>query len=111
VWDGETATNITQNPDFHNSTPRWSRNGYWTFWTFFSSEKLLYVRDEQNRTLLTTEGHGGAWSSQDELIFCDYSEKNWVLSLWDRQTITKIVQANEIWAQWQSGQGTLCSSG
>lgn len=35
VWDGQTATNISRNPDYHYGIPVWSRDGYWAVTTFF----------------------------------------------------------------------------
>lgn len=56
LWDGEVATNISQNPDAHNGGQTWSSDGYWAFVTYFSPEQLIFVRDRDNNTVLETGG-------------------------------------------------------
>ena len=112
LWDGQTATNISQNPDLHNGLPVWSADGRWAFATFFSSEQLLYVRDQDNNTLLETEGQYPAWSSDGLLAYCARAERGWQLNLWDGERITQVAEAQTIQAQWQqSGTTVTCSSG
>ncbi len=109
VWDGHTATNISQNPTLHNGNPRWSGDGRWAFVTFFSREQLVYVRDADNRTLLTVEGqYGPAWSPSGYLLFC---RPGWILYMWDGREIIEVAQGRDIWAQWNGGSSILCSSG
>jgi WD40 repeat protein len=111
VWDGQTATNISDNPGLHNGSQRWHDNGDWAFATFFSSQQLMYVRDKENQPLLTVEGYSSVWNSDGYLIFCHYGQMGWILSLWDRQRVIEIVRGYEIRAQWQSGSRMICSSG
>lgn len=112
VWDGQTTTNVSQNPGMHNGGPRWRDDGYWAFVTGFSSEQLLYIRDAENRTILTTEGqYTPAWSSDGRLIFCKYDRPDWVLLMWDDWRTSEFAHRGEIQAQWQSGQDVWCSSG
>ncbi|MEO8608271.1 MAG: hypothetical protein ABI690_10335 [Chloroflexota bacterium] len=109
VWEGATATNISQNPNLHNGIPVWSHDGKMAFVTFFSQAQLLYVHDEHGRILLTTEGqYPPAWSSNGYLIFCRYG---WKLMMWDGDEIREIAQSGEISAKWQSGSSVFCSSG
>lgn len=113
LWDGQTATNISQNPKHHNGSPTWNQYGEWAFVTFFSSEQLIYIRDAQNRTILKTEGqYSPAWSSDGMLLFCRRGiSGGWVLSLWNREEVVEVSRGSEIWAQWQNGQGVVCTSG
>lgn len=115
-WDGESLVDISQNPDAHNGGETWNANGYWAFVTYFSPEQLIFIRDPDNNTLLETEGqYTPAWSSGNNLAFCrmERSESNldWILSIWNEVTLTEIARGDEIYAQWQSGQQTVCSSG
>jgi hypothetical protein len=112
AWDGETVTDISQNPTLHNGSPVWSEDGRWAWTTFFSSRQLLYVRDADNRTLLVTEGESTpAWSLEGQLMFCKRGTVGWILSVWDGQQIAEIAQGREIRAQWPGGAGVACSSG
>lgn len=114
LWNGETGTNISQNPDANNWQASWSYDGHWAF-----TSNYLYVRDAQNRTIMTMEGSWppmrSSWSSDGDLIFCQRGQRDasalWELHLWDRETIRRIAKGNVIQAQWQSGQRTICSSG
>jgi hypothetical protein len=130
-WDGKMAINISQNPGLHNGGQRWRSDGYWSFITYFSSQQLIYIRNEKNQTVLTTEGqYQPAWSQSGQLIFChrtlsrsrwqfsmweypkiikEYS--GWTLSMWDGEKVVEIAQGYEIKAQWQHGAGVFCSSG
>jgi Tol biopolymer transport system component len=109
VWDGQTATNVSQNPTLHNGSPNWSNDERWAFVTYFSSQQLLYVRDAENRPLLMTEGqYSPAWSPSSLLMFCKH---RWILSVWDSRIIIKITQGSEIYAKWSNGDGVACSSG
>lgn len=110
VWDGETATNMSQIPDNHNGGERWAIDGSWAFVNYFSSDQLLHVRDADNNTVLTTLAISSpAWSSNNDLIFCDLDIVG--LSLWDGGNVKSIVSEWEIEAYWQSGQGVFCSNG
>lgn len=111
VWDGETATNISQNPDLRNGRPRWTADGRWAFATFFPSPQLLYVRDTENNIIFETEGQSPAWSSDGNLMFCTYvGSDKWTLNLWDGQQTVEILSEYNIMAQWQSGERIFCSS-
>jgi hypothetical protein len=114
VWDGQRATNISQNPQLQHSSPRWSEDGSWAFVTDLLTDPVLYVHDADDQTLLTVEtAMHPAWSVNGYLAFCtpiDVTE--WALSVWDGQRITQVVQGNVIWAQWQGGSDMLfCSNG
>jgi Tol biopolymer transport system component len=112
LWDGQTATNISQNLPLHSGSPTWSADGRWAFTTFFSPEQLVYVRDADNHTLLKTEGiYSPAWSSGGILMFCRPDRPDWILSMWDGQQIAELARGTEIVAQWESGSGVFCSSG
>jgi hypothetical protein len=113
TWDRETWSNISQNPETHNGGARWSQDGYWAFITFFSDPQRLYVRNERNETVLETNGQFvPAWSSGGSLIFCSRNHvRDWELSRWDRATVSALAQGDEIFAQWRSGQTTVCSDG
>jgi Tol biopolymer transport system component len=112
VWDGQKATNISQNPTLHNGGPVWSDDGRWAFVTFFSSQQLLYVRDANNNPLITTGGeYKPAWSPIGNLAFCVRNEFGWTISVWDGQTIIEITQGNDISARWSNGNSVSCSSG
>jgi WD40 repeat protein len=112
VWDGQTATNISQNPTLHNGCQTWSEDGRWAFATFFSPLQLIYVRDANNRPLLTVEGqYTPAWSPEGYLAFCTFHWPDWSLSVWDGRHVTEIAQGREIRAQWPNGAGVACSSG
>jgi Tol biopolymer transport system component len=109
VWDGNSAINVSQNPDHHNVNARWSTDGRWAFATTSGHyQESLYVRDKENNTILMTEGGYPAWSSNGDLIFCRYG---WTLNLWNGQEIIEITQSIVINAQWQSGSRIHCSSG
>jgi Tol biopolymer transport system component len=111
IWDGQTATNISQNPTMPNNDPSWSRDGRWAFSTFYTSPPLIYVRDADNRSLLTAEGQWPTWSPGDNLMFCTQKQSKWILSTWDGQQVIKVAQAGEIVAEWNGGSGVGCSSG
>jgi hypothetical protein len=111
LWGGFAATNISQNPSMHNGFPTWNADGHWAFQTFFSPAQLVYVRDTENRTILTIDGGSPAWSSSGYLAFCTFNRPEWALSMWDGKQTKLIAQGGEIWAQWQSGSRSTCSSG
>ena len=113
LWDGKTATNISQNPTMHNGGQTWSTDGRWAFATYYSPAQLVYVRDADNKTILTVEGQYPAWSSTGYLTFCTFnsSDAEWMLSIWDGKQVSRIAQAGEIFAQWQNGARNVCSSG
>jgi len=109
LWDGEQTLNISNNPSAHNGGITWANNGQWAFVTYFSSEQMIYVRDENNQTLLAVNGqYTPAWGDMGYLAFCS---AGWKLSIWNGTKVIEIERATEIQAQWQSGQSTFCSSG
>ncbi len=129
-WDGISATNISQNPGFHNGGQRWRSDGYWSFSTYFSGEYLVHIRDEKNKTRFISEGYGVRWSDSGYFIFChrtvtgsrwsfsmwefpqiikEYS--GWTLSMWNGRQVIELVQGSEIDAIWANGEGVFCSSG
>ncbi len=110
-WDGNSAVNISQNPDLHNGGQRWRSDGYWVFVTYFSSEQLIYIRDKENQTVLTTEGqYVPAWSTSGYLMFCVKAPSGWTLSMWDGKGVINIAQGNTIAASWSNGESVFCSS-
>jgi Tol biopolymer transport system component len=111
VWDGQTATNISQNPTLHNGSAQWSNDGRWAFMTLFSPQQLLYVRDSDNRALLTVEAYQPAWSSNGYLLFCVPNRSGWGLSAWNGSEIISIAPAYVINAHWGNSSGADCSSG
>jgi Tol biopolymer transport system component len=112
VWDGETATNISQNPTLHNGHPVWSDDGRWAFTTYFSSQQQLYVRDADNNQLLMTDGqYNPAWSPIGNLAFCVRNEVGWTISVWDGIEVIEITQGYNISADWSNGNSIFCSSG
>lgn len=113
VWDGQTATDISQNPDLHNGGAVWNADGRWAFVTFFSPEQLLYVRDSNNETLLVTDGqYAPAWSAAESLAFCDYQRPDWTLKVWNGSEVIPVAEGNLIYAQWQqTGNSVVCWSG
>jgi hypothetical protein len=115
VWDGEKATNISRNPRVGNSNAVWNQDGRWSFTSVSSQQNFVYVRDADNQSVLMTKGYGFAskpvWSSNGNLVFCRSDSPDWVLSVWDGQTVTEVVRAESIFAQWQNGSNIICSSG
>jgi Tol biopolymer transport system component len=130
AWNEQNVTNVSLNPDFHNGGQSWRSDGYWAFITYFSSEQLVYIRDEKNKTILATEGqYAPAWSENGYLMFCNsasrrkwifsmshlprtYTEHSgWVLSMWTGRKIIDIAQGSEIEAAWPNGENIFCSSG
>jgi hypothetical protein len=111
-WDGQRIDNISQNPELHNGGQRWRSDGYWSFTTFWSSEQLLYIRDDKNETILTTEGeYSPAWSQSGYLMFCSKAPYGWTLSVWNGETVIEVVRDSTITAQWRNGTGVSCTSG
>lgn len=109
VWDGQSASNLSQNPDSHNGRAAWSVDGKWAFVTYFSQEELLYIRDANNRNLFITEGqYGPVWNSSGFLAFCTRSKS---LFVWDGHKIIPVTEGSEVWAQWKSGSYVHCTSG
>ncbi len=111
VWDGHTATNISQNSGENNGSATWSSDGYWSFSAFSSLRQSVYIRDANNRTVLTVEGLWPTWSSSGYLMFCTWKESRWVLSVWDSKRVSQIAQASAgIYAHSNSGSRIVCSS-
>jgi hypothetical protein len=111
VWDGTTATNMSQNPTMHNGSATWSTDGRWAFSTFFSPQQLIYIRDSNNHTIFTVNGSQPTWSSDGNLAFCNRSSGGWTLIVWDGKNVTKVAEGREIRGEWFSGTGLACSSG
>jgi hypothetical protein len=111
VWDGQTATNISQNPTLHHSGISQSNDGRWAYVNFFSSQQFVYVRDAYNQPLFTVVGESAAWSPSGYLSFCARDSSDWALFIWDGQQINQIYHGNVIGIQWQGGTTTACSSG
>jgi Tol biopolymer transport system component len=114
VWDGEAATNISQNPDEDNRNALWSADGRWVFTNNDLRDQFVYVKDTDNQSLLMTRGTNyfmPVWSSGGVLAFCRLDEPDWVLAVWDGQDIHEVARGASIRGQWQSGVSILCSSG
>lgn len=115
LWNGQTSTNISQNPTQDNFGSTWSNDGRWAFNTPDWGEHFLYVRDAHNKPLLTVNGDSPAWSSSGYLAFCNRYRSSpiyWAISMWDGQHIVDIVRSEyDIRAQWQSGSSSYCSDG
>jgi Tol biopolymer transport system component len=112
VWDGQAATNISYDPTMHNGNPRWSDDGRWAFTTDSTSQRLLYVRDSENRVVFTTAGgYSPVWSPEGYLIFCKPSLRGWSLSVWNGVQTRSITQSGFIYAQTSDGSTVYCSSG
>src|SRR5262249_9213995 len=111
LWDGKVATDISQNPTTSNGAPTWSADGRWAFATFDSQHQVVYVRDAQNKPLLTVEGQSPAWSPGGYLTFCDLTSTGWKLLIWDGSRVTKVAQGVNIVTEWQGGSWSVCSSG
>jgi Tol biopolymer transport system component len=116
LWDGQTVTNISQNPDAHNGSARWSDDGYWAFGTYFSPQHTIFIRNVDNKTVHTLQASSGpAWSLTKELVFCRYDDTaedgSWGLFMWSAAGVIELARGAEIYAHWQSGQETVCSSG
>ena len=108
IWDRQTWSNISRNPDAYNVTAQWSRDGYWAF----VADQQLYVRDARNSTVFVTRGSSPAWSAGGNLAFCSRDGRSdWKLSRWDRASVSTLMQGDEIFAQWRSGQTAVCSNG
>ena len=111
-WDAQRTHNISQNPEFHNGGQKWRSDGYWSFTTFFSSEQLLYIRDEENQTVLSTNGqYPSAWSQRGYLMFCSKAPSGWTLSMWNGKSVIEVISGSIITAEWQNGTGVSCTSG
>ncbi len=112
-WDGQSAKNISQNPLFHNGGQTWRHDGYWAFATFFSNEQNLYIKDNQNQTVLETKGqYQPSWSESGLLVFCVPEHPEWTLSIWNGKNIVEIAHSNYfITAKWNNGEYVYCSNG
>lgn len=110
-WKGQSAKNISQNPLFHNGGQTWKYDGYWAFATFFSSEQNLYIKDNQNQTVLETKGQYPAWSQSGLLVFCVPEHPEWTLSIWNGKNIVEIAHGDFISAKWNNGEYAYCSNG
>jgi len=109
-WDGNTITNISQNPLSNNGAQSWRDDGYWVFITPVSPKNNdIVIRDETNRTILTTNGYyAPAWSPNGLLMFCTIDPSGWVLSIWNDSEIIEIAHG-DISAKWRNGAGVVCS--
>jgi len=109
VWDGQTATNMSQKSMPENGVPYWSRDGRWAFVPYFSPLPLVSVYDTDNRLLLNVPTRSGpAWSSDGYLMFCTPKKE---LAVWDGRLIVKLTQGGEIVAKWDNGGGVVCAGG
>ncbi|MEO8606359.1 MAG: hypothetical protein ABI690_00630 [Chloroflexota bacterium] len=114
LWDGESATNISQNPTQINANPVWNPDGRWAFTNYIAQVQYVYVKDADNQSLLMTKGSGAgkpAWSSTGFLTFCTLDEQEWVLSVWNGTEVREIARGPHVRAQWQSGGSVDCFSG
>ncbi len=112
-WDGKKVRNISQNPLSHNGGQTWRNDGDWAFTTFFSKSQDLYIRDNNNRTLLETRGqYSPAWSQKGLLIFCaPDNSKSWTLSMWNNGKVISIAHGDFVIAKWNNGEFVFCSYG
>jgi Tol biopolymer transport system component len=112
-WDGRRATNISKNPGFHSGSPRWRSDGYWSFSNgIMSSQSLLHIRNEKNKTQLTVEkGVSSAWGQSGHLMICIRSSPTWTLSMWNGVEIIEITEGYNIDASWRNGEDVFCTSG
>lgn len=110
-WDGRTITNISQNPLSDNGAQSWRNDGYWVFITPVSPKNNdIVIRDETNRTILTTNGYYvPVWSPNGLLMFCSNDPSGWVLSMWNGSKIIEITRGDPIAAEWQNGVMVVCS--
>jgi Tol biopolymer transport system component len=110
-WDGRTITNISQNPLSDNGAQSWRNDGYWVFITPVSPKNNdIVIRDETNRTILTTNGYyAPVWSPNGLLMFCTTDPSGWVLSIWNGSEVIEIAHADFISAKWQNGAEVVCS--
>ncbi|HRF94513.1 MAG TPA: hypothetical protein PLZ51_04960 [Aggregatilineales bacterium] len=112
-WDGQEATNLSQNEPLMNYSPSWSLDGRWATQTY-STPQIIYVRDRDNHTLFEMEGGQDIrWSNSGYLTFCKWVERGWGLFLWDGEQTIEITQGREIQGKWQGGGESMivCSSG
>jgi len=111
-WNGQTATNISQNPLSNNAGQTWRNDGYWSFVTYYSEGQDLYIRDATNHTVLITKGqYPPAWSRDGLLAFCHYDSSDWILSIWNGVVVVEIARGDFIQATWKNGESVFCSSG
>lgn len=111
-WDGQSTKNISQNPLVHNGGQTWRSDGYWAFITSFSKKESLYIRDNQNQTVLETKGqYQPAWSQSGLLVFCVPEHPEWTLSIWNGKNIVEIAHGDFIAAKWNNGEYVFCSNG
>ncbi|WP_420631170.1 hypothetical protein [Candidatus Leptofilum sp.] len=126
-WDGVNAVNLSQNPNSHNGGQRWRNDGHWSFHTYWSSEQLVYIRDETNETQLTLEGYGARWSESGYFILCQrtlsgthwrFQEwkipelireyEGWTLLMGNGSKIIEVAQGDSIHATWSNGEAASC---
>ncbi len=113
-WDGQNLVNISQNPGQSNSGQRWAPTGNWAFTTFDSSEQLLYIRDKDNKPILTTEGiYPPAWGESGSLLFCSFEDlyTGWILKIWNSNELIEIADGDFFHALWSNGNVVFCASG
>ena len=112
-WDGQTTTHISQIPSKHSCGQIWSESGNWAFITFYNEDPLVYIRNNENETIISSKAqYPPAWSRDNFLLFCTPGpSKDWILSMWNDNEIIKIDQGYQIDAVWQNGAGVFCSNG
>jgi Tol biopolymer transport system component len=114
IWDGQTTTEVSHNPDVTNGYPVWNHDGRWAYSGHSAAQEFLYVRDADNQSLLMNKGaffYKPAWSSTGDLAFCRWDAQEWVMSVWDGQTVREVASGPHVHAQWQSGTSVDCFSG
>jgi Tol biopolymer transport system component len=108
VWDGQTATSISQNRTLESGFPRWNSDGRFVIIPFFDPRPHLYVYNSDNYLLMTTSSWSPpVWSPNGLLMFCTPRKE---LTIWDGNLTVKIA-SGEIRASWGNGETTGCSSG
>ncbi|MAU09436.1 MAG: hypothetical protein CL607_06420 [Anaerolineaceae bacterium] len=110
IWDGQTATNIGQTPDYHSSAAIFREDGAYAFVTWFSAGQYIYVRDSNHHELLKTEAQNiPAWGANNDLMYCTYG---WHLTVWNGNETQVVSSGDPIIATWQkTGQSIYCTSG
>jgi hypothetical protein len=109
-WNGQTGTNISNNPLSVNGGQSWRNDGYWTFMIPCSNSQSIHIRDAANRTILATDGYyRPAWSPNGLLMFCVHRPSGWILALCNGVKIIEIANGDPISAQWGNGEEVVWS--